>query len=162
MARAIAGSANRRASRAASVMSRRRARSLRVRRRRIESSSLSSIHDTRVDARRGGRVPSRAPYRRLRTRASENASPGKEIVTDFRDFDLAALFDALDAQRQARGLSWAEVMREVNRGIATRAVASSTVTRLRTQKVAEADGVLQMLRWLRRAPESFVPGSDGD
>jgi hypothetical protein len=32
------------------------------------------------------------------------------------------------------------------------------VTSLQDKAVAEADGVLQMLRWLNRAPESFVPG----
>lgn len=34
----------------------------------------------------------------------------------------------------------------------------STVTGIRTRVVAEADGVLQMLRWLNRAPESFLRG----
>jgi len=39
-----------------------------------------------------------------------------------------------------------------------RAVSASTVTGLRTKRVAEGDGVLQMLRWLGRTPESFVVG----
>lgn len=34
----------------------------------------------------------------------------------------------------------------------------STVTRTRTGAVAEGDGVLQMLLWLNRTPESFIPG----
>jgi hypothetical protein len=29
---------------------------------------------------------------------------------------------------------------------------------LQTKAVAEGDGVLQMLLWLKRAPESFIPG----
>jgi len=77
------------------------------------------------------------------------------------EFDLAALHQALDAQRQVRGLSWAGAMREINRG-ATRAVSSATVSRLRTRQVAEADGVLQMLVWLGRTPESFAADSRGD
>jgi len=32
------------------------------------------------------------------------------------------------------------------------------MTGTRTRAVAEGDGVLQMLRWLNRTPESFVPG----
>jgi ribosomal protein L24E len=82
-------------------------------------------------------------------------------MTRSDDFDLAALHQALDAQRRARGLSWTEVMREINRG-ATRAVASSTVSRLGTRPVAEADGVLQMLVWLGRTPESFAADPRGD
>ena len=82
-------------------------------------------------------------------------------MTRSDDFDLAALHQALDAQREARGQSWADVIREINRG-AARAVASSTVSRLRTRQVAEADGVLQMLVWLGRTPESFVAGHRGD
>ena len=75
------------------------------------------------------------------------------------DFDLKALHDALDAQRRARGLTWAQAAREIGRvgRLAARRVATSTITGLSTKRVAEADGVLQMLRWLGRAPESFVP-----
>ncbi len=29
------------------------------------------------------------------------------------DFDIAALFDALDAQRRSRGLTWSGVAREI-------------------------------------------------
>ena len=77
------------------------------------------------------------------------------------DFDLKALYAALDQQRLARGLTWAQATRDISAAgpvPAGRPVASSTITSLRTQTLAEADGVLQMLRWLGRAPESFVPG----
>jgi uncharacterized protein YfiM (DUF2279 family) len=80
------------------------------------------------------------------------------------DFDIAALYDALDAARRARGLTWTQVAREVS-GLVSRArvrpIAASTITGLRTRRVAEGDGVLQMLRWLGRTPESFVPGDPG-
>jgi hypothetical protein len=75
------------------------------------------------------------------------------------DFDLKALHTALDDQRQARGLTWAEATREISAAgplPARRPVAPSTITTLRTKGLAEADGVLQMLRWLGRAPETFV------
>ncbi len=78
------------------------------------------------------------------------------------DFDLHALYRALDEQRLARGLSWAAVTAEVNRHD-TRGLAQSTITGLQSRSIAEGDGILQMLIWLRRTPESFVPGfADAD
>jgi uncharacterized protein YfiM (DUF2279 family) len=83
------------------------------------------------------------------------------------DFDLAALYGAIDAQRPARGLSWAAAVRDMSSPFSrngSRPLAASTVTGFRTKPVAEGDRVLAMLRWLGRTPESFVPGSavDGD
>ena len=81
-------------------------------------------------------------------------------MTRSTDFSLAGLYAAIDAQRQARGLTWAQAMREINGDYRppTRPVATSTVTTLQTKAVAEGDGVLGMLRWLGRAPESFIAG----
>jgi hypothetical protein len=84
------------------------------------------------------------------------------------DFNLRALYDALDDQRQARDLTWAAVTREINRleineTRGGHAIATSTITGLESRSVAEGDGVLQMLLWLGRTPESFVPGvAEGD
>ena len=86
-----------------------------------------------------------------------------------RDFSLRALYEALDEQRKVRGLSWAEATRQMNgqAGVSKRHVASkghslsaSTVKAMRIRTVAEGDGVLQMLRWLDRTPESFLPNYD--
>jgi hypothetical protein len=77
------------------------------------------------------------------------------------DFSLQDLHAALDARRAERGLAWVAVAREVSRRFAdgtARSVSSSTITGVRTRAVAEADGVLQMLLWLDRSPESFVRG----
>jgi len=77
------------------------------------------------------------------------------------DFDLQSLHSALDAQRQARGLTWAQATREINDVGPTpqrHPIATSTIAGLRTKALAEGAGVLQMLRWLGRAPESFVRG----
>ena len=75
------------------------------------------------------------------------------------DFDLRALYDAIDERRRMRGLSWAAVAREMSRGAPPRpAIAASTISGLRDATPAEGDGVLQMLLWLGRAPESFIPG----
>ena len=42
--------------------------------------------------------------------------------------------------------------------ISTHRLSASTVTGTRFRAAAEGDGVLAMLRWLNRTPESFVPG----
>src|SRR5262249_30979527 len=48
---------------------------------------------------------------------------------------------------------------EVNRfRTKLRPIAVSTITSLRQKPVGEGDGILQMLLWLGRTPESFVPG----
>jgi hypothetical protein len=74
------------------------------------------------------------------------------------DFDLRALYDALDQQRRIRNLSWAAAAREINRFRTTgHPIAVSSITGLRDKAEAEGDGVLQMLVWLQRTPESFVP-----
>ena len=93
------------------------------------------------------------------------------------DFSLAALYAALDAQRQARGMTWQEAVREMGErsGLAPPkpstgrrakggpvprwSISRSTVVNLRERSAAEGDGVLQMLRWLNRPPEAFVAGS---
>jgi len=77
------------------------------------------------------------------------------------DFDLKALYAALDEQRQRRGLTWAQATREINAvgpPSPRHPIATSTIVSLRTKAIAEGAGVLQMLRWLGRGPESFVHG----
>src|SRR5262245_2032667 len=94
-----------------------------------------------------------------RTAMAWNTIVAPGVTSD--DFDLQALHAALDAERQARGLTWAEASRDigaVGSRPAIHPIASSTIAGLRTKVLAEADGVLQMLRWLGRAPESFMTG----
>src|SRR5215471_21860094 len=74
-------------------------------------------------------------------------------------FDSRALYEALDSQRVERDLSWKGVADEVNRHRTfMRPIASSTITSLKQKPAGEGDGILQMLLWLERTPESFVPG----
>src|SRR5215813_7277276 len=76
-------------------------------------------------------------------------------------FQLRDVYAALDAERERRGISWQQVMREINAPFehtTSRPISRSTVVGMRTKPVAEGDGTLQMLRWLRRSPESFVRG----
>jgi hypothetical protein len=75
------------------------------------------------------------------------------------------LYNAIDAQRTARGLTWRETMQQINVKTGRESIhpiSASTVTNLRTKAIAEGDGVLQMLRWLGRMPESFIPGYPAD
>ena len=76
---------------------------------------------------------------------------------DQADFDLFALYEAVDNRRREGELSWASVAKQVNRFRTTRrAIAVSTITGLRHKPVGEGDGILQVLLWLGRTPESFV------
>ncbi len=81
------------------------------------------------------------------------------------DFDVAALQAALEARKAQRGLSWKTAADEVNRAHERRAVhpiSPSTLSGLAGKRWGvEGDGVLQMLLWLERSPESFVPGHPG-
>ena len=80
--------------------------------------------------------------------------------TPRHDFDLNALFEAIDRQRRARQLTWGAVAVEVNRFRTTRRpIATSTITGLKNKADGEGDGILQMLLWLGRSPESFMPGN---
>jgi len=82
----------------------------------------------------------------------------------FADFDVDALYEALDLQRRARSMSWEQAAQAISglfRDAPSRPVSPSTLTGMRGRGVLDGDGVLQMLRWLGRAPESFVPGHAG-
>src|SRR5262249_19973238 len=81
------------------------------------------------------------------------------------EFDIAALYDALDERRRVRGLSWTQVTRELSNRFGStppRAISPSTLIGMRRRRVIDGDGVLQMLLWLGRSPESFVRGHTGE
>jgi hypothetical protein len=82
------------------------------------------------------------------------------------DFDVAALFEALDAQRRSRALSWAGVARELWDLSATlnlqrndHPISPATLTGMADLMDTSCQHALFMLRWLGRSPESFVPGA---
>lgn len=64
-------------------------------------------------------------------------------------FDTVALYQALDAQRQQRRLTWADVARETG-------VAVATLKRTALGGRLEVDGMLAMVHWLERSVESFT------
>ena len=80
-------------------------------------------------------------------------------------FDCGALFTALDAQRQARGLGWFDLADELwqqssdlNAARTDHPLCGGAVARLRTREATSCQYALFMLRWLRRAPEDFLTG----
>jgi hypothetical protein len=82
------------------------------------------------------------------------------------DFDGFALFEALDARRQARGLSWqgvADQMWELSATLNARRhdhpISPSTITGMSRRGRTSCQHALFMLRWLARSPEDFLNGS---
>lgn len=72
-------------------------------------------------------------------------------------FRTRDLYDALNAERQARGLTWSQVAQATG-------ISESTLTGTRRGGRLEVDGALAMVRWLGRTIESFaeptLPKSD--
>ncbi|MGH2812231.1 MAG: hypothetical protein ACRDI1_05910 [Actinomycetota bacterium] len=76
------------------------------------------------------------------------------------NFDVNALFTALDSERRARSLSWNGLTREINalfRDVPCHPIATSTITGLKGKREVIGNAALQMLVWLDRTPESFLP-----
>jgi hypothetical protein len=88
-----------------------------------------------------------------------------ELKIPDADFDIVALYTAIDTRRTERGMSWRAVAHEVNRAderYGVHPISPSTISGLKNKRWGvEGDGVLQMLLWLHRTPESFVPGHPG-
>jgi hypothetical protein len=67
-------------------------------------------------------------------------------------FDPQALYEAIDAQRRERGMTWNELADELR-------VSTSTIKGMtKRQWGIELDGVMGMTRWLGRTVESFAGG----
>jgi len=83
------------------------------------------------------------------------------------NFDLRALFTALDSERIARSLSWAGLTREINAlfgDVPCHPIATSTITGLPGKTEVNGNAALQMLIWLDRTPESLLslPNNSAD
>jgi hypothetical protein len=85
------------------------------------------------------------------------------------DFSVADLFDALDAQRRDRKLSWQGVAQELWKQSAAlnaqrndHPISASTLTGMAKRGDATCQHALFILRWLDRTPESFVRGLPAD
>lgn len=70
-------------------------------------------------------------------------------------FDPQSLFDAVDAQRRQRGMTWQALSDELG-------VSASTIRLMPKRRWGiELDGVTAMARWLGRTVESFAGGDGG-
>lgn len=84
------------------------------------------------------------------------------MTAPLRRFDMLALHQALDAARLERGLTWIELTAEINRpfaGIPSIPISVGTIRDLYRKSSVTSAVVLQILRWLGRTPESFLPGN---
>lgn len=84
-------------------------------------------------------------------------------MNDYGEFDVLAFHAYLDKERQAQGLSWAALARELNRPIAhlphIRPYSASTFSGMpKRANGTNSYTIMNLLRWLGRTPESFVPG----
>jgi hypothetical protein len=85
------------------------------------------------------------------------------VAPKLRTFDMQAFYAALDAERRARSLSWSEALSEINKafeGTPSIPISVSTVQGMLNRRSVTSAVVLQILRWLRRSPESFLAGSN--
>jgi hypothetical protein len=89
-------------------------------------------------------------------------------MTEWRDvrFDGRAVLAALDAERQARGMSWTQAVADINAASDPRFFARNHPIDVATVKRIEKWGdcgchfALSYLSWLKRTPESFLVGVD--
>jgi hypothetical protein len=75
-------------------------------------------------------------------------------------FDSQGYYEALDAERARRGLTWAGVARELNAPFAHRPdippISVSTITGVRGRTSLNGNIVVHTLMWLGRSPEEFI------
>jgi hypothetical protein len=83
-----------------------------------------------------------------------------------QEFDVAEMYAAMNAQRIERGLSWAQVARAIweqsaslNRTRDDHPISPATLSGILKRRETSCQHALFILRWLRRAPESFLSGS---
>jgi hypothetical protein len=86
-----------------------------------------------------------------------------------RPFDAGALYLALDARRSELGLSWRgvadqiwELSSDLNDRRRDHPISPSTLTGMAEKPRTSCQHALFMLRWLGRAPESFLRGASGE
>lgn len=87
--------------------------------------------------------------------------PCVTVPSRLRRFDMRAFHGTLDATRQARGLSWAELAAETNRpfeGTTSIPIHPATLRGMLSKRSVTSAVVLQTLAWLGRTPESFLTG----
>jgi hypothetical protein len=86
-----------------------------------------------------------------------------------RGFDALALYEALDAQRSARGMTWRHAADDIwnqsadlNRRRPAHPISPSTLTGIAKRGDTTCQHALFFLRWLGRTPESFIASPSYD
>lgn len=82
-----------------------------------------------------------------------------------RAFDMHELHKVLDVERRSRRLSWDRLAVEINRpfgGTPSIPISVGTLRGMLNKRSVTSAVVLQVLRWLRRTPESFLIGISAD
>jgi hypothetical protein len=74
------------------------------------------------------------------------------------DFDVRGLWDAIEAERRTRDITWRRVLEEMAVPGVRHPLSLSTIQNLRRLDTVTCQHALGMIGWLRRTPESFVPG----
>jgi hypothetical protein len=89
------------------------------------------------------------------------------VDTPLLEFDVMALFRALDERRAERGLSWKgvadelwQLSAELNGRRSDHPISPGTLTGLPGRRATSCQHALFMLRWLDRTPESFLTGGE--
>jgi hypothetical protein len=78
-------------------------------------------------------------------------------------FDMRALQEAVDGERLGRKLTWDQLAAEINepfKHTPSIPISVGTIRTMTTKRSVTSAVVLQVLRWLRRTPESFLAGRD--
>ena len=112
-----------------------------------------------------GRPPGRAAV-------APPAGPRHDLIVTsppIRPFDAGALYRALDERRAELGLSWKgvadqiwQLSSELNDRRRDHPISPSTLTGMGKNPRTSCQHALFMLRWLGRAPESFLRGASQD
>lgn len=71
------------------------------------------------------------------------------------DFDVAGLFEVMDAKREAEGLTWGQVNRRLSW------MSKATFDRMRERGSSSCNHILPMIQWVGRTPESFTVDPGG-
>ena len=74
------------------------------------------------------------------------------MATPKPHIDLEALYDALNAERSERGMSWRELGKQIG-------TSASTFTRLAQGRGTDADTFASLVAWLGMSADSFVRGA---
>jgi len=88
--------------------------------------------------------------------------PVNPVSKKLVDFDVLALWQALDDRRQEREVSWRQVMEEINSASpempSIHPMSYSTVQNIRKRRAATCQHALALIRWLDCPPERFLTG----